>query len=55
MSNNNNQAGWQWLLDDEERCDAEGDDHPVVNRADMMGVMFYDIDTTENEESYHGA
>lgn len=55
MSDNNNQAGWQWLLDDEERRDAEGEDHHVVNRADMMDVMFYDIDTTENEESYHGA
>lgn len=55
MSDNNNQAGWQWLLDDEERRDAEGEGYPVVNRADMTDVMFYDIDTTENKESYHGA
>lgn len=50
MSNNNQQAGWQWVLDDEQRRQEEAgkakaneDDQPARK---VMARMTFDFDST---------
>lgn len=52
MNDNNNQASWQWVLDDEYRREAECADQPFPNESPVMDMMFYEF---ENEGVYHGA